>query len=108
MHFRRQALLISWIFFILVISLIPTPEAPRLQELGMDKLLHFGAYALLGMIGQATVGFHSLTIGIGLGTATELLQRLVPGRTVEFLDWVANLLGLGFGIVGYFLVRRVL
>ncbi len=105
---RRQTLLILWIFFIFVLSLIPAPETPRLQQLGMDKLLHFGAYALLGVISQAVVGFHSLTIGLILGTITELLQQFIPGRTVEFLDWTANVLGLGLGIGAFFLVRKVL
>jgi VanZ family protein len=74
----------------------------------MDKVLHFGVYVLLGLIAQSAVGFHSLTIGIGLGTATELLQHFVPGRTVELLDWVANVLGLGLGIGTYYLARKVL
>ena len=105
---KRPVLLITVILIILVLSLIPTTEAPKLQKLGMDKVLHFGAYALLGIIAQATVSFHSITIGIGLGSITKLLQHFVPGRTIEFLDWVANALGLGLGIGSYFLVRKLL
>jgi VanZ family protein len=60
------------------------------------------------MIAQSAVGFHSLSIGIGLGTITELLQYFVPHRTVEFFDWLANFLGLGLGIGAYYLVRKVL
>ncbi|MFB0509137.1 MAG: VanZ family protein [bacterium] len=105
---RRQVLLVAWIIVILLVSLIPTPEAPKLQETGIDKILHFGAYTVLGLIAQAAVGIHSLTIGISLGTGTELLQFFVPGRTVEFLDWLANILGLGLGIGAYFLVKKVL
>uniref|UniRef100_A0A7C6ECX0 VanZ family protein n=1 Tax=candidate division WOR-3 bacterium TaxID=2052148 RepID=A0A7C6ECX0_UNCW3 len=101
-------MLILWIIVILFLSLIPTPEAPKLQETGVDKVLHFGAYALLGMIAQSAVGFHSLSIGISLGTITELLQYMVPHRSVEFFDWLANVLGLGLGIGAYFLVRKVL
>jgi len=105
---RRKFILILGIVIILILSLIPTAEAPRFQKIGMDKVLHFGAYALLGMIAQAAVGFHSITIGIILGTVTELLQHFVPGRTVEFLDWVANVLGLGLGIGSYFIAKKLL
>ncbi|MEO0115538.1 MAG: VanZ family protein [candidate division WOR-3 bacterium] len=101
-------MLILWIVIILFFTLVPTPESPKLQETGVDKILHFGAYTILGLIGQAAVGFHSLTIGLSLGTVTELLQYLIPHRTVEFFDWLANVLGLGLGIGAYFLVRKVL
>lgn len=87
---------------------MPTPESTKLEESGIDKILHFGAYATLGMIAQSAVSFHSLSIGIGLGTITELLQYFVPYRTVEFFDWLANFLGLGLGIGAYFLVKKVL
>lgn len=60
------------------------------------------------MIAQSAFGFHSLSIGISLGTVTELLQYLLPHRSVEFFDWLANILGLGLGIGAYFLVRKVL
>jgi len=108
MQRRRQLLLILWIVIILILSLIPTAEAPKLQKIGMDKVFHFGAYALLGMIAQSVAGFHSITIGLILGTATELLQHFVPGRTVEFLDWTANVLGLGLGIGSYFIAKKLL
>ena len=108
MERRRKLILILWIVIILILSLIPTTEVSKLQKLGMDKVFHFGAYALLGMIGQAAVGFHSITIGIILGTATELLQHFVPSRTVEFLDWLANILGLGLGIGSYFIAKKLL
>ena len=108
MQRRRRLLLILWVFIIFVLSLIPTAEAPKLQIIGMDKVLHFSAYLILGMIAQSCIGFHSITLGIVLGTVTELLQRLIPGRTVEIFDWTANVLGLGIGIGAFFLVRKVL
>ena len=68
-----------------------------------DKTLHFTAYALLAFI--PVVGFQ-LRRGIPLalsmvflGVALEFAQRLVPSRSFEIADMVANALGVLAGIV---------
>ena len=38
-----------------------------------------------------------LVAGLGIGVLDELYQHLVPGRAVEFLDWVADTLGVMVG-----------
>ena len=67
-----------------------------------DKTLHFTAYALLAFM--PVFGF-KLRRGIPLalsmillGVALEFAQRLVPSRSFEVADMVANALGVFAGI----------
>lgn len=68
-----------------------------------DKTLHFTAYALLAFI--PVFGFklrRGLPLSLSmilLGVALEFAQRLVPSRSFEIADMVANALGVFAGIV---------
>lgn len=67
-----------------------------------DKTLHFAAYLLLAFI--PVFGFklrRGLPLAfsmIFLGIALEFAQRLVPARSFEVADMVANTLGVVAGI----------
>jgi VanZ family protein len=74
---------------------------------GLDKLAHFGAYAVLGLCRQFAARRNRLSpliaIGLGIvsGLSDELHQHFVPGRSVEFADWVADSLGVIAGVIMY-------
>lgn len=80
-----------------------------------DKVLHFLAYAGLGLLlaallplfgardGRASWG--ALAIVIVYGAFDELGQVFVPGRTVELADWLANVAGAVTGVTCYQLTR---
>jgi VanZ family protein len=74
-----------------------------------DKTLHFTAYALLAFIPvfgfQLRRGIPLALSMILLGVALEFAQRLVPSRSFEIADMVANALGVLAGI-GLALVGR--
>jgi hypothetical protein len=73
-----------------------------------DKLVHFSSYTLLAFI--PAVGFRRSTgtacalAMIPAGVALEYLQRLVPGRSFEIADMIANTLGVltGLGAAAFF------
>jgi VanZ family protein len=68
-----------------------------------DKTEHFIAYLLLAMIpvlgfelGKGILAALSMIL---LGVALEFIQRLIPGRSFELADMLANTLGVMTGIV---------
>ena len=68
-----------------------------------DKTLHFAAYATLAFI--PVFGFrrrHGIPLALSmvlLGIALEFGQSLVPSRSFELADMMANALGVFAGIV---------
>jgi VanZ family protein len=48
-----------------------------------------------------------LAIQILVGICLEVTQAFIPGRTPEFLDVLANSLGVLFGALVYFLFRKI-
>jgi VanZ family protein len=81
------------------------PSASQVGSRVNDKVLHFGAYCGLSLLlAWACVrhrnwkGFAGvLAIIAGYGLVDEWSQMLVPARTAEFADWIADLSG---GLVG--------
>ncbi|HEV2130320.1 MAG TPA: VanZ family protein, partial [Longimicrobiaceae bacterium] len=76
---------------------------------GLDKLAHFGAYALLGLLlahGQARSGIALLwavAAGMLIGALDEFYQGFAPGRATELADWAADTLGVLTGVSLYHL-----
>ena len=108
--------LLLWIAAIVVVvtgELIPGDSAPmRLLDAThiSDKVMHFGAYALLAFI--PVVGFRlskgivCALVMIALGVALEFVQQMV-GRDLEIGDMLANAAGVAIGIVLALLARRL-
>jgi VanZ family protein len=71
---------------------------------GTDKLAHFGAYAVLGLLlahGQLRSGISVLWVmlfGSLIGGMDELYQGTVPNRSPDLHDWVADSLGVVAGV----------
>ncbi|MFC1585202.1 VanZ family protein [Fibrobacterota bacterium] len=126
---ERLQTVVSWlpaIMFMIVLSCVS--HVPG-QHLNMtlfpmsDKLLHFSAYSILGVLLQARtiirgrltrrVGLPSLlwpgmSAGIAHGIMDEIHQKFIPFREFSYLDMTANLLGVTAGIVLFslFLSRK--
>lgn len=85
---------------IAVLSVVPPGSRP-IQLLASlttaDKLLHFAAYASLGFLPalherrKVLLGMLAFVMLLGLGL--EFAQDLVPGRSFEWLDLLANWCG---------------
>lgn len=92
---------------LMVGSLLPPRDVP-VGDLN-DKLLHFLAYAMVGIL--ATLAFRRtshrvccLVLLTLLGVALEFGQILVPGRAFEMADMAAN----GCGTFAAFTALRVI
>ena len=94
-------LIIYWIILFVLTSL-PTGLAIETRDVS-DKLLHFGAYGLLSVLLYLNMYFQNkfiklknnpatftLVIASIYGLLDEIHQMFVPGRSAEFLDWVAD------------------
>lgn len=107
-----------WIFLLIATSL-PSTSLP--QTLLSDKIQHTLAFMILGILLTLTLKTqqkyntlklyaYSFAIIIGMIYALfdELHQLFIPGRYCEFVDWIADVIGvvLGVGIV-YMLIKYV-
>jgi VanZ family protein len=107
-----RAPVILWAFVLFALSSIPNLPSPIHIGTWDDKLSHFVAYAILGALLLRAVARHaalpkardfkiSLTVGILYGITDELHQYFVPGRYMEFNDFIADALGVIAGTLGY-------
>ena len=90
------------------------PGPGRLPDVRfLDKLLHFGAYALLGILfyrafatlpiksNPNKVIFVSIVSAVLYGISDEIHQYFVPSRYADILDVAANTLGSICGVFFY-------
>lgn len=83
-----------------------------------DKVYHFVAYAGLSFLlcwalpTATSSRYHHLSIAWAVslcyGIFDELTQLLVRGRSAEFMDFVADVLGASFGLLAYLIARRLI
>lgn len=97
-------LVIYWIILFVLTSL-PTGLAIETRDVS-DKLLHFGAYGLLSVLLYLNLYFqnkflllnkysalYTILVASVYGLLDEIHQMFVPGRSAEFLDWLADFSG---------------
>ena len=112
---RVPAILVA--FLILYLSSRSTLPMPLPPVLGMDKLAHFAAFAVLSFFACFWISaeswsrrplFHFLAVVVAVsfyGILDEFHQSFVPNRIPSAADWVADTLGAVFGA---FVFRRIL
>jgi|GEM_PF-818640 len=88
--------------YILVRSL--TPMQASVSVPGLDKIVHFCAYLVLGVLClPAAPRMHPIIIWLGLaafGAGIEFGQGAMgAGRTADFMDEIANISGAAFAIL---------
>jgi VanZ family protein len=87
------------------------PSSPSAVPQVSDKTLHFIGFGVLAWLAQRAVRYlrpqaplllicvWGFALSGALGGLLELWQALLPYRTCEFLDWVADVLGAGLAAV---------
>ena len=95
---------------ILALTSVPGSAVPDVGMESTDKLVHLFLYAVLGALVMRTAGVSHrpvrlvmmVTLAISLfGAIDELHQFLVPGRSGDVPDWLADTIG---GMTGAVLV----
>ena len=96
------AMLAGWVALTLTLTSIPNPEfGPTFP--GADKIAHFGFYGVAGFLfvlwrreagtGAAAAVVWAALFAALLGAVDEVHQQWIPGRSMEFIDWVADFTG---------------
>ncbi len=106
---------VLWAAFILVMTSIPGAQLPRVNVAGLDKVVHFAFYGVLGWTalrafapkGGATRGAVLVVAAIAIFAALdEWHQQFIPGRSMETADWMADVSGAALGLVVAVSARR--
>lgn len=101
--------LVVWVALTLTLTSIPNPQfGPTFR--GADKVAHFGFYGGAGFLfvlwrmesgkGAAMAVLWALLFAAFLGAVDEFHQQWIPGRSMEFYDWVADFTGGSTGAFG--------
>ena len=93
------------IFYLIAQSTVPIP----LRFPQQDKVMHAGAYALLGLLlahaiypGSRKRRFIlAFTLAALYGVSDEIHQLFVPGRDASVFDWLADAAGAWLGAFLY-------
>lgn len=94
------------IYWLILFALTSLPTKMAISVGVNDKIEHFGAYGLLSVFLYLSLTLQekyqllnkyaatfSVLIASFYGMLDEFHQMLVPGRSTEFLDWLADFLG---------------
>ena len=102
------ALTIGWVALLITLTSIPDPDFGHGFR-GADKVAHCCFYGVAGLLcalwrresGVGAMGAAAFAIAfvVLLGAADEIHQHWIPGRSMEFLDWVADVAGGVAGIL---------
>lgn len=119
MEFKRKAIT-SWIQLGVYCALIlgqSTLPLPMKQFHHADKLAHFVAYAVLGVLVFRALRFipqgdkvylrifMAVVISAMVGLSDEILQIFVPTRTLDRVDLFYDVAGCFIGILAYILYK---
>jgi hypothetical protein len=117
LHRLAFYLWLAWLAAVIIGTLLPADSKPLL-ELGRleinDKVQHFSAYVLLGLLPQIAFrrrgGLVAALLMILLAFILEGLQFFVPDRTPDVLDGLSGsggvVCGLILGLISRFVLLR--
>ena len=107
MNARRWWPPLLWAACILLATWMPGAKLPRFNvPPGSDKVVHFAFFAVLGFLTllalRARGGLRMVIVVLiaiaAFGAFDEFVQKFIPGRSMELLDWVADVSGAATGL----------
>ena len=102
------AVLIAYMAWLFYVALGPPPQGPDIPYL--DKLMHvlcWGLMAAICLVAWPNRGRLAVLLPSVHGGLTELLQgTMVVGRSAEWLDWLADIIGAALLVVCVSWARR--
>ena len=120
---KREIFLRYWLPLVLYVSVIfllsSLPLGDTLQKIEIpDKVIHATEYLLLPILFFRFLLFAfprnfakyyfflGMVLAAGIGAADELYQSHVPGRTMDFYDFLADVTGISIAAAGWFIWRQ--
>jgi VanZ family protein len=104
-----------WWLAMLLVTSVPGDMVPALPDFGfrIDRVVHFGMYAVQGVLVARALGRRHVGVLIAaglvlsaIGALDEVHQMFLPGRDAEVGDWMADTLGAGAGLAAATLAMR--
>lgn len=90
--------IVFWLFFIFITYKFLTPSPDTGIEIpNLDKIAHFGIFWILTSLAYFSYKINTklqILIWTLYGLAIEFLQGLTPTRSPEFLDFIADMIGV--------------
>jgi VanZ family protein len=106
-----RAMGLACVALVFILSLLPGNERPHTGLSGQleHTVAYFGTAVFLAL-GFRTITDRVTTIALLIGAAAvlEVIQRLVPGRHSQIIDWLASSFGAGAGMFVVVLIERLL
>ncbi len=112
---RRWILPVGWAALILALTSIPGSAVPDVGVKSTDKLVHLLLYAVLGALATRALWSSDrptrlvilVTVAVSIfGAVDEMHQLLVPGRSGDLPDWLADTIGGMTGAVLFTAIGR--
>ena len=99
---QRQKLAIAWSVLILLLCTLPSKSLPQAPQMGLDKLVHFGLFAIFGWLWLRTYPKQWRKIwvaGLAFAVFTEVAQASLSQifgieRFADVADALADALGV--------------
>jgi VanZ family protein len=105
-----RAMGLTCVVVLIVLSLLPGNERPHTGLSGQleHTVAYFGTAVFLAL-GFRSIADRVATVALLVGAAAvfEMIQRLVPGRHSQLIDWLASSLGAGVGVLAVVLMERL-
>jgi VanZ family protein len=118
---RYNLFTIIWAVVILTLTLATGNTHSNIDQPYLDKVIHgvmFGVLSFLMIVGlkkQHTSSIlklqavrYTIIICCVYGVIIELIQFMIPGRSMELMDMAANAIGVLFGLFLFELIYKIL
>jgi VanZ family protein len=93
----------------LMLFLLPVPFAPQAETKHLDKVVHFGillGFTLLFWIDRHPGPLATFLVSAAFAGTIELVQRMLPYRHGDWMDFAVGTLGTGVGLMGLLWAER--
>jgi len=108
---------IGWALLILILTLTPGEYVPSYSLFSYDKLGHAGIFCIQAVLLIATFTIYGrnstssiisgMVISIVYGFIIEGIQGLIPGRSMDMYDALANIAGSFFAPVVFYVLKKL-
>ncbi len=91
-------------------AVVPQDMAPKVGSLS-DKSIHFIAFAVLTLLlrfAYSITWFQTFLLLLVYAVFIEFSQFFTPNRSAELLDVVADVIGIGIGLLFYPFIQRLI
>jgi len=108
-------LTLGWTLIVLYATLGERPVEPPNIPFG-DKIIHASLFMIWAFFLSLCFKKHPFTefltlsivilSGMLLGFMTEYLQAYMPGRSPDPVDFIVDVIGMGFGLIFTFIIKK--